>query len=248
MVKKNNQIIIAGPCSIEKKEQLYNLVEKIHHNIDVLRAGVWKARTSPNDYPGIGELGLPWLKDIQQKYKTPVAIEVGTVKHIELALKHSIKIFWLGARTTANPFAVQELAESMKSLDIELWIKNPIISDLRLWVGTVERIKKIGINNIKIIHRGFYSDKKLNYRNAPNWELLQKFKNYFPELPILCDPSHIAGQKRYIYEIATRAYFEKPDGLMIEVHNEPHRALSDKLQQLDPQEFKNLLIKLNYPS
>ena len=248
MVKKNNQIIVAGPCSIEKKEQLYNLVEKIHHNIDVLRAGVWKARTSPNDYPGIGELGLPWLKDIQQKYKTPVAIEVGTTKHVELALKHSIKIFWLGARTTANPFAVQELAESMKSLDIELWIKNPIISDLRLWVGTVERIKKLGINNIKIIHRGFYSDKKLNYRNAPNWELLQKFKNYFPKLPILCDPSHIAGQKRYIYEIATRAYLQKIDGLMIEVHNEPHRALSDKLQQLDPQEFKNLLIKLNYPS
>jgi len=248
MVKNNNKIIIAGPCAIEKESQLYNIVEQIYAYTDIIRAGIWKARTSPKDYPGVGAIGLPWLQNIQKKYQTPVAIEVGTPKHIELALKHNITKFWIGARTTANPFAVQEIAEVIKGLNIELWIKNPIISDLKLWSGAIERMYNVGVENIKIIHRGFYSEKTIIYRNAPRWELLENFKRLYPDIQIICDPSHIAGDKKYIYKISETAYLKKLNGLMIEVHNSPETALSDKKQQLNPKEFKNLLLKLNYPT
>ncbi len=176
MVKKNKNIIIAGPCAIESKSQFYDIVTKIYSQTDVIRAGVWKARTSPYDYAGVGAKALPWIRDVQKKYRTPVAIEIGTKEHVELALKYDVKIFWLGARTTVNPFAVEELAKAMRGKNIEVWIKNPIIADVQLWTGAIERVLNSGMKNIKLIHRGFYSEKKIAYRNDPKWGLLQNFK------------------------------------------------------------------------
>tara|TARA_Y100001968_G_C19219412_1_gene648936 strand:- start:137 stop:889 length:753 start_codon:yes stop_codon:yes gene_type:complete len=248
MVQKNKKPgrIIAGPCAIESKKQLYETIKKIHAHIDVIRAGLWKGRTSPASYSGIGKKGLPWLKDIQKKYSLPIAIEVGTTEHIDLALKYDIRVFWIGARTTVNPFSVQEIATSLKGVDAEIWIKNPIIPDLKLWVGAIERFKKTGIENIQTIHRGFYCDRKIIYRNNPKWSLLEKFRKMYPNMPIICDPSHIAGNQKYIYQIAKKACNKGIDGLMVEVHNNPNAAKSDHAQQLNPVRFKRLLSSLNY--
>ena len=244
----NKQLIIAGPCAVEKKEQFDKIVQDIYHDTDVIRAGVWKGRTSPIDYPGIGEKGLPWLQEVQKKYKIPVAIEIGTTKHLELALQYELSVFWIGARTTVNPFSVQELAEAIKGVDLELWVKNPIVADLKLWSGAINRFKKNGLRNIKAIHRGFHTEHETIYRNNPRWELLEKFKTYHPDIPIICDPSHIAGNYRYIHQIAQKAIDKNLNGLMIEVHNNPEKALSDKNQQLNTKNFNKLLKKLKYPT
>lgn len=245
MEKNKKKIIIAGPCAVEKKEQFYNTVERIYHYAHIIRAGVWKGRTSPKDYSGSGEEALSWIEDVQNKYKIRVAIEVGTTRHVELALQYNIKILWIGARTTVNPFSVQEIAESMRGLDVEVWIKNPIIPDLKLWVGAIERFQNIGLNQLKSIHRGFYSETQTTYRNNPRWKLLKKFRQIYPHMPIISDPSHITGNTKYIYKIAKKACQENVDGLMFEVHNSPNEALSDKKQQLTPKEFQSLLKKIN---
>jgi len=156
-MEKNKKIIIAGPCAIETKSGLLSVVKEIHHRVDVIRAGVWKARTLPNNYAGKGEEALKWINQIQKKYNVRFAIEVGTKKHVELALKYNIKIIWIGARTTSNPFAVQEISETLYKTDTEIWIKNPIFSNLDLWFGAVERVRLNKIKKIKVIHRGFYS-------------------------------------------------------------------------------------------
>ncbi len=244
MDQNNKKLIIAGPCAVESKEQLHNTVKSIYKYSNVIRAGIWKARTLPTNYSGIGSKGLPWIKTLQNKYKIPIAIEIGIPKHVELALKHDIRIFWIGARTTSNPFAIQELAESTRDKHIEIWIKNPIISDIKLWAGAIERFSQCGIHKLKIIHRGFYSEKKMRYRNDPHWKLLENFKKSYPNIPIICDPSHIAGNTKYIYRIAKKACEKNIDGLMFEVHHKPSQALSDKKQQLDPDEFLQLLKKL----
>jgi len=247
MVNKKT-LIIAGPCAVEEKAQFDKIVQEIYQYTDVIRAGIWKARTSPVDYPGVGERGLPWAKEVQKKYKTPVAIEIGTTKHLELALQYELRVFWIGARTTVNPFAIQDLADAMKGLDIELWVKNPLVADLKLWSGAIDRFKKNGLNNIKAIHRGFHTEKNIIYRNNPRWELLEKFRTHHPDIPVICDPSHISGNHKYIYQIAQKAIDKKLDGLMIEVHNLPEKALSDRIQQLSPSNFNNLLKKLKYPT
>ncbi|MBF25894.1 MAG: hypothetical protein CMP49_05210 [Flavobacteriales bacterium] len=244
MVKTNNPLIIAGPCAIESKNQFFNIVDEIYTFTDIIRAGVWKGRTSPNDYSGVGERGLNWAQKVQNKYSIPVAIEVGTTKHIELALNYNIKILWIGARTTANPFAIQEIAESLKGVDAEIWVKNPIIADVKLWAGAIDRLKNLGIKKLKTIHRGFYSDKKNNLRNDPKWDLLYEFQKIHPDLPIISDPSHIAGNSKYIEQISKQAMQKNINKFMIEVHNFPHKALSDKQQQISPKEFKILLKKL----
>ena len=248
MVNKRKNLIIAGPCAIEEKAQFDNIVQKIHHNTDIIRAGIWKARTSPNSYPGIGKQGLPWAQEVQKKYKIPVAIEIGLPKHLELALQYELRIFWIGARTTVNPFAIQELANAMRGLNIELWIKNPLVADLKLWSGAINRFKKTGLKNIKAIHRGFHTEKNILYRNNPRWELLEEFRKYHPDLPIICDPSHIAGDDIYIYDIAQKAIEKNLNGLMLEVHDYPEKALSDRIQQLSPKNFTKILNKLKYPT
>ena len=243
-----NPLIIAGPCALETQEQFYSTVHSIYNYTDIIRVGVWKARTSPKNYPGIGHKGLPWIQSVQKKYKTPVAIEIGTPQHVEFALKYDVRFFWLGARTTVNPFYVQEIAESLRGVSVEVWVKNPIFADVKLWTGAIERLKRVGLKNIKIIHRGFHSEKKMIYRNNPKWSLVNAFRRNHPSIPVICDPSHIAGNKKHIYELARRACGQRVDGLMIEVHNSPSNALSDSAQQLSPKEFKQLLARLKYAS
>lgn len=238
----NKKIIVAGPCAIEKKQQFVKTVDSIYKYVDCIRCGVWKARTSPRDYPGKGTQALKWIQNAQKNYNTPFAIEVGTKTHVELALEHDINILWLGARTTSNPFSVQEIADSVKGLNTEIWIKNPIFADLELWFGAIERLKS---NNIKVIHRGFYKEKTHKYRNPPRWDLVKKFKNFYPDIPIICDPSHISGKRSLIYEVCEEAMNRGAHGLMLEVHTNPEKALSDSNQQLKPKDFIKLISKLN---
>ena len=240
---KKDKLIIAGPCAVENKLQLYNTFKAIHKYIDFFRAGIWKGRTSPKNYAGFGEKALPWIRDIQKKYRIPVAIEVGTTKHVELALKYDVKQIWIGARTTVNPFAVQELAEALRNTEIDVWVKNPIISDIGLWTGAIERFERVGIKDIKTIYRGFHSEKNTKYRNEPRWDLVETFKHYYPNIPILFDPSHLSGNTKHIGSLVQNTH-RSINGFMFEVHNNPNKALSDKEQQLNPEEFKLIIQKL----
>jgi len=241
MEKVKDKLIIAGPCAVENREQMYKTFQSIHNYADIFRAGIWKGRTSPKSYDGCGEQALPWIQDVQKEFKMSVAIEVGTAKHVELALKYDIKMMWVGARTTANPFALQEIAESVRSLNVEMWIKNPIISDMKLWEGAIERFHRVGVKNIKTIYRGFYSDNLQKYRNHPRWDLLKKFREKNAKIPIVFDPSHLAGDTKYIKDLAITAKDQGISGFMFEVHNNPKQALSDKKQQLNPEQFKDLI-------
>jgi chorismate mutase len=244
MGKNNKKIIVAGPCAIETKSGLLSIVKHIHNHVNIIRAGVWKARTLPKNYSGRGSEALKWIEYVQHRYNIPFAIEVGTKTHVELALKYNIKIFWIGARTTSNPFAVQEIADSLSNLDVEIWIKNPIFSNIDLWFGAIKRFQLNKITKIKVIHRGFYEENEEKYRNSPRWDLLDRFRNRYPSIPIICDPSHIAGKRDLIYQTSKKALQENVDGLMIEVHHNPNKALSDKDQQLSPLEFETLLTQL----
>lgn len=237
--------MIAGPCAVETKTQFFETINHIYKYTDIIRCGVWKARTSPHSYSGKGQEALPWIQQASKKFNTPFAIEVGNKKHIQAALKHNINIFWVGARTTANPFAIQEISEAIKGLKVEIWLKNPIIPDLALWFGAVERFKINKVGNLKVIHRGFFSEKKSKYRNAPKWDLLKKFTKKYPNIPIICDPSHIAGKSNLVNEIAQKAIKMDIKNLMIEVHNNPSQALSDAQQQLTPVEYIKLINQLN---
>ena len=241
---KNKKIIIAGPCAIETKEQFFKTIESIYHNTDIIRCGVWKARTSPNSYSGQGEKALKWIKEAQEKYNICCAIEVGTLRHLNLAMQYQIQHFWIGARTTSNPFAVEEIAQNIKNKNVEIWIKNPMFPDFKLWIGAVERFQKNKNNNIKLIHRGFFLEDSKKYRNQPRWDLVKKIRNKYPEIPIICDPSHIAGKRTLIQRVCEQALEEQIDGLMIEVHHKPNQALSDAQQQLCPKKFKKLLLNL----
>ena len=238
-------MIIAGPCAIESKSQLVNTFQNIYRHIDIFRAGVWKARTSVSSYNGYGNSSLQWLTNLQNKYSVPVAIEVGTPKHVELALLHGIKIFWVGARTTVNSFYVQEISESLRGVDAEIWIKNPIYTDINLWYGAIHRMEQVGLKKIKAIHRGFYDDSSVLYRNNPRWDLLNIFQKECPDIPIICDPSHIAGKSDLVSEVCIRAMVENINSFMIEAHINPASALSDSLQQLRPLELIELLKKLS---
>ncbi len=243
-MNKKKQLIIAGPCSISSKKELNETIKNIYSEIDFFRCGIWKARTNANHFKGIGNKGLKWLSEIEEKYRTPVAIEVGTPKHVEQALYHDLKVFWIGARTTVNPFYVQEICESIKGTDVEIWVKNPIHPDINLWIGAIERLKNTGIKKIKAIHRGFFCMKEKKYRNSPKWNLIKVIKETFPELNLICDPSHISGDKKLIYSISKKAISLNFDGLMIETHANPENALSDAKQQINCNEFKELMRKI----
>ncbi len=228
-------LTIAGPCSAETEEQVLEIAHQLKHSkVTIFRAGVWKPRTRPGGFEGIGKKALPWLQRIKKETGLLIAIEVANAKHVKLALEHDIDILWIGARTTANPFAVQEIADALEGSDKIVLIKNPVNPDLALWIGGVERIYKAGIQNLGVIHRGFSSYRKINYRNQPNWQIPIDFKTQFPDIPLICDPSHICGRRDCIENIAQTALDLQYDGLIIETHHNPDEAWSDAKQQITP--------------
>ncbi len=243
-----SHLIIAGPCSVETEEQLLNTARQISdiEQIKVLRAGVWKPRTSPNSFEGVGEIGLDWLQKAKQETGLLTCVEVATPKHVELCLQKGVDVLWLGARTVANPFSVQDICEVLKGVNVPIMIKNPINPDLKLWVGAIERMLKVGVNKIAAIHRGFYPFEDTRFRNIPKWEIPIELKTIFPNISIINDPSHIAGKRELVKEVAEQALCLNVDGLMIETHINPKLALSDAAQQLTPAELDDLLKKLTF--
>ena len=243
----NDQIIISGPCSIESKEQLYNTcVELKKVGIDFIRGGVWKPRTKPGGFEGLGELALKWMKEIKDELGLKICCEVANKEQTELALQYDIDAVWVGARTTSDPFAVQEIAETIHNIntDMIVFIKNPTCVDIDLWEGAYLRFKALGINNIGFIHRGFKAYKKTEYRNNPLWQYALQMKIKYPNIPMICDPSHIAGKREYLEEICKKAYMYNYDGYIIESHIDPSTAWTDASQQLKPQDLKTLLDKV----
>jgi chorismate mutase len=242
---KKRPLIIAGPCSAESEEQVLNTARMIAAlDVPIFRAGIWKPRTRPNAFEGVGSVGLPWLQTVKQETGMLVSIEVANVKHVYEALKYGIDILWIGARTSANPFAVQEIADSLKGVKIPVFVKNPVNPDVDLWIGAIERINQAGIDQIAAIHRGFSSYEKSIYRNAPHWQVPIELRRRIPELPIITDPSHICGNRDLIYDISQKAMDLNFDGLIIETHEHPDKAWSDAKQQVTPEGLKNVLDRL----
>jgi chorismate mutase len=238
-------LVIAGPCSAESNMQMLSTAkELVKTNTHIFRAGIWKPRTRPNSFEGIGTPALEWMNNVQKETGLKVITEVANSSHVDQILKHSIDMIWIGARTVGNPFAIQELVDSLKGVDIPIFIKNPLNADLNLWLGAIERFYNAGFKNIIAIHRGFFSYGVQKYRNVPQWQLPVELKRLIPDLPIICDPSHIAGNRTLINEISQTALDLNFDGLMIETHIDPINALSDKEQQLSPIQLKELLENL----
>ncbi|MBL4594807.1 MAG: bifunctional 3-deoxy-7-phosphoheptulonate synthase/chorismate mutase type II [Flavobacteriales bacterium] len=239
-------LIISGPCSVESEEQVLQTALEISKlgKVSILRGGIWKPRTRPNSFEGVGAEGLKWLKQAGLEVGLPVATEVANAEHVEECLKNDIDILWIGARTTVNPFSVQEIADALKGVDIPVFVKNPITPDINLWVGALERINAAGINKLAALHRGFASFDKSSYRNAPMWEIPIELKLMCPELPLFCDPSHIAGDKDLIPYVSQKALDLDMEGLMLESHIKPVEAKSDAKQQLTPNELGSLLAQL----
>ncbi len=245
----NEPLIIAGPCGAETREQVLETAKTLSQIpvIQLFRAGIWKPRTRPNSFEGVGEQGLWWLKEVKEKYNFKTTVEVANAHHAELAMKHGVDVLWIGARTTVNPFSVQEIADAIKGVDIPVMIKNPIHADLQLWIGAIERINNAGITKLAAVHRGFHFFGKSKYRNKPMWELMIELKTLLPELPVICDPSHISGKRELIHNVAQKALNLGVNGLMIESHIDPSKALSDAEQQLQPNDLKELLAILQFP-
>ncbi|MBO4598723.1 MAG: bifunctional 3-deoxy-7-phosphoheptulonate synthase/chorismate mutase type II [Bacteroidaceae bacterium] len=228
-------LVIAGPCSAETEEQVMNTATQLaKRGIKIFRAGIWKPRTKPGGFEGIGEEGLPWMQRVKQETGMLVGTEVATAKHVEAALKAGIDVLWIGARTTANPFAVQELADSLRGVDIPVLVKNPVNPDLELWIGALERINGAGVKRIGTIHRGFSSYDKKIYRNTPMWHIPIELRRRIPNIPIICDPSHIGGKRELIAPLCQQAMDLGMDGLIVESHCNPDSAWSDAKQQVTP--------------
>lgn len=234
-VEEKRPLIIAGPCSAETEEQVFNTAKQLSEKgIKIFRAGIWKPRTKPGGFEGIGEQGLPWMQRVKKELGMLVATEVANTKHVEAALNAGIDILWIGARTSANPFAMQEIADALKGVDVPVLIKNPVNPDLELWIGAIERINGAGIKRIAAIHRGFSTyDKKL-YRNLPMWHIPIELHRRIPNLPVICDPSHIGGRRELIAPLCQQAMDLGFDGLIIESHCSPDNAWSDAKQQVTP--------------
>ena len=236
-------LIISGPCSAETEEQVLQTAARLAKTgkVDVLRAGIWKPRTRPGSFEGIGTKGLPWLQQARKLTGLPAAVEVATGKQVEDALHFDIDILWIGARTTVNPFSVQEVADALRGANVPVLIKNPINPDLELWTGAVERVAKAGIKNIGLIHRGFSSYGNTEYRNAPMWHLAIEMKRRNPQMMIINDPSHICGRRDILLDVAQKAIDLDFDGLMIESHIDPDNAWSDAKQQVTPERLAEML-------
>ena len=227
--------VIAGPCSAETEEQVIETARQLaYKGCHIFRAGVWKPRTKPGGFEGNGEAALPWLKRVKEETGMLTSTEVATPEHVELALKYDIDILWVGARTSANPFAMQAIADSLQGVDIPVLVKNPVNPDLELWIGAMERINQAGVKRVAAIHRGFSSYDKKIYRNLPMWQIPIELRRRIPELPIFCDPSHIGGRRELIAPLCQQAMDLGFDGLIIECHCDPDKAWSDAKQQITP--------------
>ncbi|MDF1698745.1 MAG: chorismate mutase, partial [Saprospiraceae bacterium] len=239
-------LIIAGPCSVESEHQLVETAVRLHKTgkVDMIRGGIWKPRTRPNSFEGVGAIGLPWMKKVKEQTGLPVTTEVAKASHVELCLEFGIDVLWIGARTTVNPFAVQEIADALKGVDIPVMVKNPINPDLALWLGGVERLQKAGLSKIAAIHRGFSFSGEKYYRNRPQWQYAIDFKQAMPEIPMINDPSHICGRRDILGKVSQKAMDLNFDGLMIESHITPDVAWSDAKQQITPTVFGELISNL----
>lgn len=238
-------MVIAGPCSAETEEQTLTTARQLAQNgIKIFRAGIWKPRTKPGGFEGIGVEGLQWLRRVKNETGMYVATEVATAKHVYEALKYGIDVLWIGARTTANPFAVQEIADALRGVDIPILIKNPVNPDIELWMGAIERIYNAGLHQLAAVHRGFSSYDKKVYRNQPQWHIPIELHRRLPDLPLFCDPSHIGGKRELIAPLSQQAMDLQFDGLIIESHCAPDNAWSDKAQQLSPEVLDVILRKL----
>lgn len=247
--KQTGPVVIAGPCSAESEEQLLEVAAALAgRGVSLFRAGIWKPRTRPGCFEGVGKEGLAWLQRVKNEYGMSVTTEVATATHVEQALAAGIDVLWVGARTTTNPFAVQEIADALRGVDIPVLVKNPVNPDVELWVGALERLYNAGVTRLGAIHRGFSSYAEKFFRNAPQWQLPIQLRRRFPNLPLVCDPSHIAGKRELILSLSQHAVDLGFNGLMIETHCNPVCALSDARQQVTPDELGIILERLVHRS
>lgn len=237
--------LVAGPCSAENSDQVMQTAQQLNSmGVKVFRAGLWKPRTRPGSFEGVGSVGLPWLQEVKRATGMKTATEVANTWHVKECLHYGIDLLWLGARTTANPFAVQELADALRGTDSTVLVKNPVNPDVDLWEGALERLYRSGIRKLAAVHRGFSKYGVSTYRNVPQWEIPVELRRRIPEIPLLNDPSHISGNRDLLFPVAQKAMDLSFDGLFIECHNKPAKALSDKNQQITPQALQILLDKL----
>ena len=241
----NHPLVIAGPCSAETEDQVLKIAHELKKSdVSIFRAGIWKPRTRPGGFEGVGEIGLKWLQKAKAETGLLMATEVATAAHVKLALEHDIDVLWIGARTTVNPFAVQEIADALQGTDKIVLLKNPVNPDLSLWIGGLERLYNANIKKLGVIHRGFSTYEKTKYRNNPEWQIAIDLQNRFPDLPLICDPSHITGRRDMIQEVSQQALDLNYDGLIIETHIDPDNAWSDAAQQVTPATLKQMFVNL----
>ena len=239
--KLNHPLVIAGPCSAETEDQVLKIAHELKNSdVSIFRAGIWKPRTRPGMFEGVGAIGLKWLQKVKEETGLLIATEVANSNHVKLALDHDVDILWIGARSTVSPFIIQEIADALEGTDKIVLVKNPVNPDLALWLGGIERLYSANIKKLGVIHRGFSTYEKTNYRNNPEWQLPIELQNKFPDLPLICDPSHIAGRRDILQDISQTALDLNFDGLMIETHTNPDKAWSDAAQQITPK----VLIKM----
>ena len=241
-MKLDHPLVIAGPCSAETEEQVLKIAHELKNSdVNYYRAGIWKPRTRPGNFEGVGALGLKWLKKVKEETGMKTCTEVANAAHVKLALENDVDLLWIGARTAVSPFIMQELADALHGTDKIVLVKNPINPDLALWLGGIERLYTADIKNLGAIHRGFSTYEKSKYRNVPEWQIAIEFKNRFPDLPLICDPSHITGNREMIFEVSQTALDLNFDGLMIETHWDPENAWSDAAQQVTPTKLKQIM-------
>jgi chorismate mutase len=241
-MKLSHPLVIAGPCSAETEGQVLSIAHELKDtDVNYYRAGIWKPRTRPGNFEGVGAIGLNWLKKVKEETGLKTATEVANKNHVDLALEHDVDLLWIGARSTVSPFIVQEIADALEGTDKIVLIKNPVNPDLSLWLGAVERLSKANITKLGVIHRGFSTYEKTKYRNIPEWQMAIELQTKFPDLPLINDPSHISGNREMIFDISQTALDLNFDGLMIETHHDPDNAWSDAAQQVTPKRLVQIM-------
>ena len=244
-MKLEHPLVIAGPCSAETEEQVLKIAHELKDSdVNYYRAGIWKPRTRPGNFEGVGALGLGWLKKVKEETGMKTCTEVANAAHVKLAIENDVDLLWIGARSTVSPFIMQEIADALGETDKIVLVKNPVNPDLALWLGGIERLYTAGVKNLGAIHRGFSTYDKSKYRNNPEWQIAIEFQNRFPDLPLICDPSHITGKRDMIFDVSQTALDLNFDGLMIETHFDPANAKSDGANMLDLQYLEKLLSNL----
>jgi chorismate mutase len=241
----DHPLVIAGPCSAETEEQVLTIAHELKDSdVNYFRAGIWKPRTRPGMFEGVGEIGLRWLKKVKEETGMKTCTEVANAAHVKLAIENDVDLLWIGARSTVSPFIMQEIADALQGTDKIVLVKNPVNPDLALWLGGIERLYKAGIKKLGAIHRGFSTYEKTKYRNIPEWQIAVEFQNKFPDLPLINDPSHITGNREMIFDVSQTALDLNFDGLMIETHFDPENAWSDAAQQVTPKKLKQIMVDL----